>query len=450
MSRLLSGASLRTRLLLAVVVAVAVALTILVIAFNLVVDGRLDSDVTSLLRARSADQLATLSTVDGRLTAPEAPDVAAFDSATWIFAGRHVLEYPRAAAAVDRAAASLAVGPRRSLEVDSPHTRLLAVPVVVHGRSLGTVVSGVSLAPYDRTKRTTLIASLAFATLLLIAVALAARWGLAAALRPVSRMTESAADWSEHDLDRRFGLGAPRDELTGLADTLDRLLDRVADGLRRERRFSAELSHELRTPLARITAEAQLALRTPGGEEARPALEAILASARQMGRTLEALMAAARADVQGPAEHDDALAAARSAIEACAEVAARRGVDIELVCAADAVIVRSAPDLVERILHPLIDNACRFARSRVTVRLEQTGVDVTCIVVDDGPGIDERERERIFEPGARGSAADDLAGGRRRPRSGARAPAGDGCPRPHRGAGRTRRAFRRHVAGGVT
>ena len=76
-------------------------------------------------------------------------------------------------------------------------------------------------------------------------------------------MTEQAEAWSEHDLDRRFGLGEPHDELTRLASTLDRLLDRIAASLRHERRFSAELSHELRTPLAKVTAEAELALRRP-------------------------------------------------------------------------------------------------------------------------------------------------------------------------------------------
>ena len=82
--------------------------------------------------------------------------------------------------------------------------------------------------------------------------------GLAA---PGVRMTRQAAEWSEHDLDHRFALGAPHDELTELASTLDRLLDRLAASLRHERRFSAELSHELRTPLARVLAEAELALR---------------------------------------------------------------------------------------------------------------------------------------------------------------------------------------------
>ena len=70
-------------------------------------------------------------------------------------------------------------------------------------------------------------------------------------------MTEDAAAWSEHDLDRRFELGEPYDELTRLAATLDALLDRLAASMRHEQRFTAELSHELRTPLARISAEAR-------------------------------------------------------------------------------------------------------------------------------------------------------------------------------------------------
>jgi len=59
-------------------------------------------------------------------------------------------------------------------------------------------------------------------------------------------MTRQAAVWSERDLERRFSLGKPYDEVTELASTLDRLLDRLAASLRREQRFSAELSHEQR------------------------------------------------------------------------------------------------------------------------------------------------------------------------------------------------------------
>ena len=94
-------------------------------------------------------------------------------------------------------------------------------------------------------------------------------------------MTASAEDWGAHDLDRRFDLGPARDELTGLAATLDHLLARIAASRRHEQRFASEMAHELRTPLAGLRARAELALGGPGtepGTEAGDALRAIVES----------------------------------------------------------------------------------------------------------------------------------------------------------------------------
>ena len=69
----LRSASLRNRLMAAVVLSVAGALAVTVLAFNLVLDGRLSSDATNLLHDRAAAELSTLRVVDGRLAAAEAP-----------------------------------------------------------------------------------------------------------------------------------------------------------------------------------------------------------------------------------------------------------------------------------------------------------------------------------------------------------------------------------------
>ena len=199
------------------------------------------------------------------------------------------------------------------------------------GRRVGTVVAGVSLAPYEQTRRLALIASLVLGALVLVVVALAARWLLGASLRPVARMTRQAAAWSEHDLDRRFALGEPHDELTELAATLDGLLDRLAASLRREQRFSAELSHELRTPLARVMAESELALRRERTtSEYRRALEQINRNAAQLTRTVDALVAAARHEAGFERGTADAHAVAAGAAAACADLASQRHVELDL------------------------------------------------------------------------------------------------------------------------
>ena len=171
-------------------------------------------------------------------------------------------------------------------------TRLYALPVVENGTRYGTVVAAVSVDPYEETERTALVGvARPRHGLLLGAVSCAPRWMLGRALLPVSRMTADAAAWSASDLDRRFDLGEPYDELTHLAATLDACWSRSPASLRHEQRFTAELSHELRTPLARISGETELMLRRDRApDEYREALASIQRSADTMARTVEALL----------------------------------------------------------------------------------------------------------------------------------------------------------------
>jgi signal transduction histidine kinase len=275
---------------------------------------------------------------------------------------------------------------------------------VIGGRRVGTVVAGISLAPYEHTEHTALVGSLALAATLLLVTGLAVYWLLRSALRPVARMTAQAAAWSEHDLDRRFRLGEPHDELTRLAATLDGLLERIAASLRHERRFSAELSHELRTPLARAIAEAELALRREREPAAyRDALEVVLANAQQVARIVEALVSAAQQEA-GATGVADAQAVATEVADACADAAAGRGVGIAVDAPSVPLRVGVDSDLAERILHPIVENACRYGRSAVRVKVGREGAGIVFLVEDDGPGVAPEERDAIFEPGSRGGA----------------------------------------------
>jgi len=402
----MSGLGIRRRLFLVVVVTVAAALAALVFGFNLILGHTLDRDSRDLARTRASAQLGLLAVSQGRLTVREAPDDAAADAYIWVLSNGALLERPRASATVDAAARALAGGEPGFADVASADIRLYAAPVRIGGHRVGTVVAGVSLAPYEETRRLTLIGSLVFGAIVLGLVALATRWLVGSSLRPVQRMTRQAAAWSEHDLQQRFGLGDPHDELTELAATLDGLLDRLAASLRREQRFSAELSHELRTPLARVMAESELALRrerTP--DEYRAALELINRNAAQLTRTVEALVAAARHEAGSERGTADAFTVAAEAAAGCAELASQRHVLLGLERPAAPIRVGVEPELGERILQPLLDNACRYAARRVVVSIDRADGAVRYTIADDGPGVGSDEAERIFEPGVRGSGA---------------------------------------------
>ena len=177
----------------------------------------------------------------------------------------------------------------------------------------------VSLRPYDRTEDLALIAMLILDACILALGVLVARRVVGKALQPVADMTAQAADWSEHHLDRRFDLGPPRDELTALSATLDRLLGRIESSLRHEQRFSAEMAHELRTPLSMVRGEAELALRQTGASvETRRSLEQILRGTDRMQAVIDTLLAAARRELAGTEDVSDARAATQAAVEAAA------------------------------------------------------------------------------------------------------------------------------------
>lgn len=395
----------RTRLLLAVVGAVTIALTIGVVAFNLFLHQRLSASATAVARAQAEAEISALHIVAGKLAAPGGPEVGKNPSTVWIFAEGRQLEAPRIGATVSGVARSLAGGPERSLDVGSG-MRLYAMPVVDKGTRLGTVVAGVSLDAYDETAAAALVGSLVLAALLLVAVTVLTRWILGRALLPVSRMTESASAWSEHDLDHRFDLGEPYDELTRLAATLDVLLERIAASVRHEQRFAAELSHELRTPLARIAAESELALaRERSSEDYGHALRGILESATQMTSTVEALVSAARHDAGLSHATSDARTAITQATEGMRHEAAQRHTELTLLLPSNAVQVGVDEQFLVQIMQPLIENAARYAASAVQIELERRGPQAVVTICDDGPGVREDERWSIFEPGVRGSAA---------------------------------------------
>jgi signal transduction histidine kinase len=391
---------LRLRVQLFVIGAVALTLAVLIGAFNVVLRERLSHEADSALFARASAELGLLPISDGRLSAPEAPDAGAVDTRTWVFAAGRALEQPPSDPITARAAASLSGGTRRTEDIASVHVRLLAVPVLAGARRLGSVVTAESLRPYESTAHTALIASLILAALVLAVISVATRLVVNAALRPVAQMTSAAAAWSEADTGQRFGLGPPRDELTQLGATLDQLLDRVATSLRHEQRFSAELSHELRTPLASMIAEAQLALRHDRRtDEHRAGYERVLASARQMQRTLDTLVTAARLELAHPRGTGDATDAIHSAPQGYQSIASERGVTISLVDPEPPIRIGVETEVAERVLAPLIENACRHSVSSVTVAVSRSNRSVEFHVNDDGPGVSENDRQRIFDPG---------------------------------------------------
>jgi signal transduction histidine kinase len=426
----------RGRLLLIVLGTLILALGGALVGFDALLTHTTSRNADALLRARAASDLALVRVV-GTQVRPISPENVRFDGRLWIFERHRLVEGPAEPQLTLDAARSLAGSTDRFLDVPATDDRLYAIPIASAGTRAGTLVAAVSLAPYESTRRTATIASAVLIAATLVMVGIAVWFLLRVALRPVGLITAQAAAWSEHDLDRRFSLGEPRDEVTRLAATLDGLLDRIAASLRREQRLSAEISHELRTPLARLTAEAELSLRHERtAAEYRRSLELIARNAEQLRRIVDTLVVAARraATLEGVA---DPVAVARAVAHNVGEHLGGPAITVRTRGSETGLRIGVDADVAERIVQPVVENAVNYARTAVAITVERNGSTILVHVEDDGPGVAPDEVDAIFEPGARGAAArnrpDGHGLGLALARRLARAASGDVAAIPQRG-----------------
>jgi signal transduction histidine kinase len=403
---------IRTRLLVIVLAAVAVALVVATFGFAQLIRRSVDNNVRALLRQRVDSERAVITVAGGHIRTAESGLDTVADGRIWLFDGRRQIEAAPAEPETRVAVRSLVGGPRTFLDVPATDERLYAAPVTdAGGRRIGTIVAGVATAPYEETQHAAIVGAVLFAAVLLALVAAAAWWLLRSALRPVFRMTQLAEAWSEHDLDRRFAAGPAHDELSRLAGTLDRLLDRIGASLRHERRFTAELAHEVRTPLARAIGEAELALRRERpSEEYRATLDLVLRNTRQVARIVDTLVAAAQHEASSSTGTADALEVANEVASNLGAFAGERGIELEVVPPQRPLRVGADADIAARALEPVVENACRYGRSRVTIALVDDGNHILFRVLDDGPGLGGDDAERVFEPGVRGAAGESVPG----------------------------------------
>lgn len=301
-----------------------------------------------------------------------------------------------ASASVEDRYADLARSTReRWVAVGESH-RLLATPFTTRSGASGVVVVGERLAPYEDAEHHSLLVSFITGLLATAAVVLVAWWVAGRALRTVAVLEETAADWSEHDLGQRFGLGAPTNELTELASVLDGLLDKVTSAIRSEQRLTSELAHELRTPLTAVQGAADLALLREGlPDPVREDLRQIALEARRMASTITALLELARTETSVLPLSSVALADVVA--DVVAENASRPGVVVHVEVADQRLAVPR--EVARRALVPVLANALRHADSRVTVTapLVDTGL-VAVVIEDDGAGV-SGDVTAVFEPG---------------------------------------------------
>lgn len=260
-----------------------------------------------------------------------------------------------------------------------------AIAVQEHATVLGELVSRSALA-------------LALVTVLSAALG----WLMAArALRPLHTITMTVREISAASLSDRLALGAPRDELTELADTFDGLLTRLEAAFTAQRRFIANAAHELHTPLARQRVISQVALADPDAsiESLRAAHERVLASGAQQQQLIDALLTLARgqAGLDSREPFDLAELVRKTLADREPEVQRRH---LTLRTTLGPAPTAGSPQLAARLTANLIENALRHNRPGGHVEI-LTGNQDSCAVLtvaNTGPTVPATAISKIFQP----------------------------------------------------
>lgn len=254
-----------------------------------------------------------------------------------------------------------------------------------------TVRAGAALAPEQEAVGSVRTAMLIGLPLLLVVVAGVTWLVTRRALRPVEGIRgEMAAITASTDLSRRVPVPSSQDEVGRLARTTNETLAALETSVERQRRFVADASHELRSPIASLRTQLEVGVAHPELLDVPGAVEDTV----RLQRLAADLLLLARLDAgERPAEARVDLAAMVRE-ESSQRVADRIPVQVGELAAGE---VAGSRGQLARVLGNLLDNAQRHAAASVRVAVVREGEWAVLRVEDDGPGVPEGERERIFE-----------------------------------------------------
>jgi signal transduction histidine kinase len=399
--RVLPG-SVRVRTTVAAVAVVGVAMVVGAVVMVVVLRNTLTREVRAAARLRAEDVAAVLGAGSGAA----GPGTLAVDDADELLiqvldgGGRVVASSPN----VEGRPPVARLRPGASAEVEIP----AGGPMDESGEFLA-VATG---ADTPQGQRTVLVARsteavgeavaavsglLAVGLPLLLAVVGVTTWVVVGrALAPVEAMRAEVDEISAAELHRRVPDPPADDEIGRLARTMNRMLGRLEQAQARQRRLVADASHELRSPVATIRQHAEVALAHPGRTTTGELASTVLAEDLRLQRLTEDLLLLTRADEQSlalrrrPVDLDDLV------LEEAKRLRDATGLRVDTTAVSAGRVAGDAAGL-RRVLRNLGDNASRHARERLALSVAERDATVVLAVDDDGPGIPEADRERVFE-----------------------------------------------------
>lgn len=281
---------------------------------------------------------------------------------------------------------------------------------VVFALSLqGTSAHGVVLIQIAETltKRELMVSEVMAVMVLpqLLMVVLAAAllfYGVKRGLSPLQRLSEVFSQRSHRDLSAVPTENAPQ-EMQTLLHSFNDLMRRLREAIGVQQRFVADASHQLRTPLAGLQTQAEMALREPDPIVVHNALARINASTVRLSHLVSQLLSLARVE---PGSGRESIMEACNMVELAREVTAdfvnlalAKQIDLGFEAPDTPLLIQGDAVMLRELIANLLDNAIHYTQvsGKVTLKLQLQEGQLHLVVEDNGRGIPETERERVFE-----------------------------------------------------
>jgi signal transduction histidine kinase len=221
-------------------------------------------------------------------------------------------------------------------------------------------------------------------------------------LQPVRDITEAASEISATNLSRRINHEGPDDEMKALANTFDRMIERLERSFDQQRQFVQDASHELRTPLAAIRTNIEVAEMDTDLSDAeyRDLLSLIKSQTERLTRLSEDLLLLSATERDGRAELEpvNLIDLAHDVTRQLTPLANGRNIVLRVEGDPD-LDAEAEQDALFRCVYNLVDNAIKYSGDGrlVTVTVQREPAWATVSVIDNGPGITPEQQSSIFE-----------------------------------------------------
>jgi len=221
-------------------------------------------------------------------------------------------------------------------------------------------------------------------------------------LRPIDQITRTAAEIEARDLSQRIGYQGPADEIGRLAETFDRMLERLKNAFERERRFTGDAAHELRTPLTVMKGQIEVTLsKSRSSNDYENTLRTLASPVDRLIRLSNALLFLSRSDQKQLSWEPENINLGELLIlvvEQMQPLAEENRLTLYTDISPEIPFTGDKDHLIRLFLN-LLDNAVKYtpAGGEVKVQTNVTKAEIQVAVHNDGPGIPKEHIRYIFD-----------------------------------------------------